>query len=340
MNTHTSGRVLITGAPFAAIDRDPLRVLEEQRIPYSINPTGRRLTEHELIELIGPYEVLVASTEPITERVLDAASSNLRLIARVGIGLDNVPLEAARTRGIAVAYTPDAPTAAVAELTMAQILALLRHTAAADRDMRQGVWHRRIGRSLSHMTVGVIGAGRVGRNVIRKLRNWGASRILANDLLTDPHFSEETGCHWVEVERILQEADILTLHVPLTKVTQGMIGEDELSSMKPDAILINTSRGGIVDEAALAEALRRRPQFSAAVDVFVDEPYSGELLTLQNCLLSCHMGAATRDTRLRMEMEAIEEVVRYFRNESLRNPVPEYEYVLQTEIRRPPERHT
>jgi D-3-phosphoglycerate dehydrogenase len=331
MKIQTSGRVLVTGAPFAKIDPDPLRLLEKHGVPFSLNPTGRRLTEQELLQLIPPFEALIASTEPITERVLDAAI-NLRLIARVGIGLDNVPLAAARRRGIAVTYTPDAPTAAVAELTIAHMLSLLRHTALADREIRQGVWRRRIGRSLSQVTVGVIGVGRVGRNVIRKLGSWSPQRILANDLAVDEKFSQETGCIWTDVKRIYQEADVITLHLPLTKATHRMIRAAELSIMKKDAILINTSRGGIVDESALAATLRDRPEFSAAVDVFVDEPYAGELTSLQNCLMSSHMGAATRDCRLRMELEATEEVIRYFLGEPFRNPVPEHEYALEAEL--------
>jgi D-3-phosphoglycerate dehydrogenase len=131
------------------------------------------------------------------------------------------------------------------------------------------------------------------------------------------------------VETIYREADIISLHVPLTTRTRGMIGERELSLMKHGAILINTARGELVNEAALAAALRARPDLSAAIDVFAEEPYNGELTGLQNCLLSAHMGSATRDCRLRMEFEAAQEVVRYFRGESPAIPVPEEEYAIQ-----------
>jgi D-3-phosphoglycerate dehydrogenase len=328
MKAQTTGRVLITGAPFAEIDKTPLQLLASRGIPYSLNPYGRRLSEQELLALIPPQEVLIASTEPITERVLDAGV-NLRLISRVGIGLDNVPLDAAKRRGIAVTYTPDAPTPTVAELAITQMLTLLRHTAAADRGMRQGVWRRRIGRSLSHVTIGVIGAGRVGRAVIWNLKPWHPVRLLAHDLKRDEAFSREAGCQWTGPETIYREADIITLHVPLTPATRGMIGAEQIRMMKDDAILVNTSRGGVVDEAALAIALRTRPHFSAAVDVFEEEPYTGELALLDNCLVSCHMGAATRDCRLRMETEATEEVLRYFEGRPFLNPIPQYEYDLQ-----------
>jgi len=324
----STGRILVTTAPFGEIDPQPIRLLEQHNLPFMMNPLGRRLKEEELAELIEDYEVLIAGTEPITERVLKRAS-NLRLIARVGIGLDSVALQVAREMGIAVTYTPDAPSAAVAELTIGQMLALLRRTMAADRGMRQGVWHRWIGRRLGQLTVGVIGVGRVGQRVIRHLQGWSPLRILANDLVVDDNLSRLNGCVWTDRETILCEADVVTLHVPLTPQTRNMIGERELEMMKPDAILINMARGGIVDETALAVALRNRANFSAAVDVFTQEPYGGELAGLENCLLSCHMGSATRDCRLRMETEATEEVVRYFRGEPFANPVPEAEYAIQ-----------
>jgi D-3-phosphoglycerate dehydrogenase / 2-oxoglutarate reductase len=319
-----SGHVLVTTYPFGEIDRDPIRLLEAERIPFTLNPVRRRLREKELAEMIEPYEAIIAGTEPITDTVLRNAA-NLRLIARVGIGLDSVDLGAARSRGIAVTYTPSAPSTAVAELAIGQMLALLRRTFIADREIRSGVWHRRIGRRLGLVTVGVIGVGRIGRLLIHHLKNW-SPRILANDLKTDAELSLLASCLWTDKETIYREADIISLHVPLTRQTRGMIGARELSMMKPDAILINTARGELIDEDALAAALRSRPSFSAAIDVFAEEPYHGELITLENCILSSHMGSTTRDCRLRMELEAAQEVVRYFKGEPFANPVPEDEY--------------
>jgi D-3-phosphoglycerate dehydrogenase len=330
MNTPTTGRVLVTTHPFGEIDRDPIVLLEKERVSFTLNPYGRRLREEELAELIGPYEALIAGTEPITASVLEKAV-NLRLIARVGIGLDSVALCAARDRGIAVTYTPSAPSTGVAELTIGQMLALLRKTVAVDREIRRGVWRRRIGRRLGLLTVGIIGVGRIGRLVIGHLHGW-SPRVLANDLSEDTEFSRLSGCIWTDKETIYREADIISLHVPLTPRTRAMIGPRELEMMKLDAILINTARGELIDEAALATALRKRPAFSAAIDVFAEEPYTGELATLDNCVLSAHMGSATRDCRLRMELEAAQEVIRYFKREPFAIPVPEEEYVSQSDL--------
>ncbi len=319
-------RTLITTVPFGAIEATPVRLLEEAKIPFTINPLGRKLKEDELAELAQGYEILIAGTEPITAKVMDAAPS-LKLIARVGIGLDNVDLQAARERGIQVSYTPEAPSTAVAELTVAQMLALLRMTNRADRGLRQGVWKRWTGRRLALMTVGIVGMGRIGKLVARHLAGFG-TRILANDLVPDRAFASARGIEWVDKEILYRTADVITLHVPLTSQTREMISAREMAMMKPGVLLVNTARGGIVHEADLAEALRTERLGGAAIDVFEREPYSGELAALENCLMTCHMGSCSDDCRLRMEVEATEDAVRFCQGEPLLQPVPEQEYQI------------
>ena len=323
-------RILISTSPFGEGDPAALKLLDQEKIAYAVNPFGRRLREQEIADLIPPFQVVIAGTEPITASVLDRAP-HLKLLAHTGIGLDNIDLAAARARGIAVTYTPSAPSPAVAELTIGQMIALLRGAPAADRGMRQKIWNRHIGRRLGNLTVGVIGVGRVGRLVIQHLSGFQPKRVLANDIKLDADFGRRYGLQWTDKQTIFREADIISLHVPLTRDTRHLIGAAELAMMKPNAILINTARGEIVDETALINALRSRPQFSAAVDVFEHEPYSGELITLPNCLLTCHMGSCTDDCRLQMEMGAAMEVVHYFRGEPFDIPVPESEYLLQAD---------
>ena len=320
-------RVLITTVPFGEVSRAPLDLLEAEGIDYVINPIGRRLREEELADMVGEFDVLIAGTEPITAAVIDR-TTRLRLISRVGIGLDSVDLQAARARDILVSYTPDAPAPAVAEMTMGMILSLLRSLAQADRAMRGGVWHRIAGRRLSELTVGVIGVGRVGKRLIRHLQGF-APKILANDLLPDFEFGIAHQVRWVEKDTVYKEADIISLHLPLTPLTQNLITRRELDLMKPDALLINTSRGGMVDERDLAYALKQGRLAGAALDVFGQEPYSGELVTIDNCLLTCHMGSMARDCRAQMEREATEEAVRFFKGEPLCLLVPEDEYLMR-----------
>lgn len=325
--TAVERRVLITTVPFG-VQRLPLDLLEADGIEYVINPIGRRLEEDELAGMIGDFGVMIAGTEPITERVM-AAAPHLRLISRVGIGLDSVDLSAARARGITVSYTPEAPSPAVAELAVGLMLALLRDIPGADRLMRNGVWRRAMGRRLSSMTVGVVGVGRIGRRVIRHLAGgFPGVRILANDLVTDPGFGARYAVEWRDKDDLYRESDIVTLHLPLTPETRQLITARELGLMKPDVLLVNTSRGNMIDEVDLAAALRDGRIGGAAIDVFEREPYSGDLVTLDRCLLTCHMGSMSEDCRARMELEATEEALRFLRGEPLRGVVPESEYAV------------
>jgi len=319
-------RVFISTVPFGAIDPYPLDILRENDgCDFTVNPLGRKLKENELAEQLVDYDVLIAGTEPITARVMDAAP-RLKLISRVGIGLDSVDLLAAREREILVSYTPDAPSPAVAELTMGHMLNGCRNISGADRKLREGVWGRFMGKRLSGLTVGVIGTGRIGTRVLRHLQGFGPERILVNDIEPDESKYELYQAELVSKGRLYREADIITLHVPLTKDTRGMIGRPELETMKPGAFVINTSRGGIIDEHDLYDALKDGVIGGAAVDVFCDEPYGGELTTLENCFMTCHMGSCTKDCRFEMEKLATEESIRFVNKEELLLLVPESEY--------------
>jgi D-3-phosphoglycerate dehydrogenase len=302
--------------------------LESVGANYSINPLSRKLTEQELIQLIGETEVLIAGTEPITEAVLDAAPS-LRLISRVGIGLDSVDLLAARERGVAVSYTPDAPAPAVAELTVGLMLSLLRGVQISNIGMHRGQWHRFMGRRLSEVTIGVVGAGRIGGRVLRNLAALGAQRLLVNDLEPIPNLICETKIEWVEKEDLYSRADLVSLHVPLTRATRNLIRAEQLALMKRDALVINTSRGGIVNESDLYTAILEGQLGGAAIDVFEQEPYSGPLSEMEECLLTCHMGSMSHDCRSQMEIEATQEAIRFLQGRSLERPVPEEEYAIQ-----------
>lgn len=321
-------RVLITTVPFGAHNHLPVDLLESIGVDFEINPIGRRLKEDELAEMAAGVEILIAGTEPITAAVMDAAPG-LRLISRVGIGLDNVDLLAARERGIHVSYTPEAPAPAVAELTIGLMLTLLRHTHVANLGMHRGEWNRQMGRRIPEVTIGVIGTGRIGGRVLRRLSAFGSPRILVNDLAPDPSLVPELKLEWVGKDTIYREADVISLHLPMTKQTRDMIRREHLLLMKPDALLINTSRGGIVNETDLLDVMRTGHLGGAAIDVFQDEPYTGPLGEIERCVLTCHMGSMSVDCRSRMEIEATEEAVRYLRGLPLESAVPEDEYAVQ-----------
>ena len=316
--------IFVSTVPFGNIDPLPIRLMERAGLSYQINPLNRKLKSGEIRQFLRDVKVIVAGTEEISPADL-AEAKNLRLIARVGIGLDNVPLAAARDFGVAVSYTPDAPSPAVAELTIGLILDLARGITVADKGVRHSQWSRYMGKRVHELTVGVIGIGRIGFRVIRLLQSF-RCRILANDLIPDPRFGPDMGVEWVDKERIYREADIVSVHVPLTSKTRGLIGEKELAMMKRDAAVINTARGGIVDENALCEALKAGIIRAAALDVFEREPYNGPLAGLDNVILTQHMGSCTVDCRLRMEREATEEAIRFLKGQALSSPVPQEYY--------------
>ena len=320
--------VLITTVPFGIENDFPLELLKKNNIDYLINPLNKKLTEDELFEMIADFDVIIAGTEEITKKVIDHAS-NLKMISRVGIGLDSVDLLEAEKRNIIVSYTPDAPAPAVSELTIGMMLTLLRSVHVSNAEMHEGRWHRFFGRRLSNITVGIIGVGRIGRGVIQHLQGFGGPRILANDVDIDEKLVNQYNLDWLSKERIFQEADIVSLHVPLTHLTKNMIRKEHLLSMKPDAIVINTARGGIINEHDLYDVLQSGHLTAAAIDVFDFEPYSGPLKELRNCLLTAHMGSMSVDCRTRMEIEATEEVVRFLTGQSLMGVVPEEEYEVQ-----------
>lgn len=315
-------RVLVSTHPFADCGSEPLDVLRQAGCEVILNPYQRKLRPEELRKLLSQgIEGLIAGTEPIPRWVIEGAP-RLRVISRVGVGLDSVDLHAAREAGIVVTYTPQAPALAVAELTIGLILDLMRQVSRTDRLARRGEWQRHMGWRLRERTVGVVGVGRIGQRVIHLLKPFGC-RILAHDLHPDVTFGDMYGLTWVDKATILREADVITLHLPLTALTYHWIDETALAQMKPGACLVNVARGGIVDEAALASALEAGSFGGAAIDVFENEPYTGPLSRFEQVILTCHMGAATHDSRFDMELGAALDCLRVLRVEPPVSPVPE-----------------
>jgi D-3-phosphoglycerate dehydrogenase len=305
-----------------------LDLLEKNNIEYLINPLNKKLTEKELLDMAYSFDVIIAGTEPITKKVINSAP-NLKMISRVGIGLDSVDLLEAEKQGIVVSYTPDAPAPAVSELTMGLMLTLLRSVHISNIDMHDGKWHRFFGRRLSEVTIGIIGVGRIGVGVLRHIQGFGSPKILINDISPKYSLEKEFNVKFVDKNTIYQQADIITIHTPLTIKTKNMVKKEHLFSMKRDAIIINTSRGGIINEDDLYKVMQSGHLSGAAIDVFDNEPYDGDLNKIERCLLTAHMGSMSIDCRTRMEIEATEEAVRFLTGKTLKGLVPEEEYEVQ-----------
>jgi len=324
----TQARVLVTTVPFGELDAQPLSILEAAGLDVVVNPLNRKLTPEDFVGLIEDVDFLIAGTEEINRSVLDRAN-RLRLIARVGIGLDNVDLLAARERGIPVSYTPDAPSDAVADLTIGLMLSCLRQIHLANERMHAGEWHRHFGRRLGSLTVGLIGLGRIGSRVACRLGGFSPERILGHDLRSRDQLVIPPSVELVSLDQLVRESDLISLHVPLSGSTRDLFDGARLSSMKADSVLINTARGGIVNETDLLKVLNGGHLSAVALDVFEREPYRGPLEKHSRVLLTSHMGSMSVDSRRRMEIEAAEEVVRMNSGMPLVCPIPESEYEMR-----------
>ncbi len=321
-------RVLLSTIPFGEIDPKPVHMLESAGVDYVRNPLGRRPNEAEFAEMIRDgFDAVIAGLEPFTPKVLDLAAG-LRLISRATVGLETVDLNAARDRDIRVAHTPGANAQAVAELTLSHLLSLLRGVHHSHNALTRGEWVQFMGRTLDEITLGVVGVGRIGKRVIRHASAFGA-KIIANDLTPDVEFGERYSVTWVEKEEIYRRADAVSLHVPATPMTVGLVGEGELAMMKRGAFLINTARGVVVDEVALVRALRSGHLGGAGIDVFPEEPYRGVLAQAPNCILTAHLGARARSARLQMELDATENVLCFLESRPIPGLVPDEEYEMQ-----------
>ena len=321
-------KALITTSPFGENNSLPLKLLKQAEIEFLLNPYRKKLTESQLSELIGDFDVLIAGTEPITDKVL-AQAQKLKFISRVGIGLDSIDLISARERGIKVSYTPDAPSPAVAEFTIGLILDLLRSVHISNHQMHNGKWERIFGKRLNDATIGIIGVGRIGTHLLRCMGGFGKIRTLVNDITPKYQLNQEFMLEWVSKEQIYKEADVISLHLPLTPLTRNMICREQLLLMKKDALIVNTSRGGIINEDDLYNVMNEGHLKGAAIDVFTSEPYTGKLVEINRCLLTAHMGSMSVDCRSQMETQATEEVIRFCSGKQLENEVPQLEYDIQ-----------
>jgi D-3-phosphoglycerate dehydrogenase len=321
-------RILIATHPFGKCGSKPLEILKATGHELVFNPYGRRLKESDMVHLLPDIDAIIAGTEPYRETLL-RRMPRLKAIFRVGIGLDSVDLKVCRELGIMVTYTPDAPSAAVAELTLANMLNLARHIHISDQSVREGAWNRLVGRLMRELTIGVVGVGRIGRIVVDLLQPF-KPRILACDIIPDEEFGRQYNLVWCDKDRLLREADLVTLHIPGSRQNRHYVDRAALAKMKTDSFLINTSRGSVLDESALVDALRQGHLAGAALDVYQKEPYEGPLAKIDNVILTAHIGASATECRYLMELGAAQDCVNWLGGHPALNPVPDEEYSAQS----------
>ncbi len=297
-------KILIGPSSFATYDKTPLELLINSKCEITENPFKRKLTEAELLSLLSTgITGIIAGLESLDRKVLE--KSSLKVISRCGSGLSNVDLEAANKMGIKVCSTPDGPTSAVAELTIGAMLCLIRMIPQMNKDLHEGRWAKKTGSQLEGKTVLIIGFGRIGRRIASLL-----APFKTNILVVDPNIQRPVeNISVLPLKQALPKAAIITLH---SSGTECLLGREEFSCMKPGTYLLNAARGESIDEGALIDALDTDRIAGAWIDTFSQEPYSGPLCRYAQVILTPHVGSYTRECRLRMETEAVENLIKAF----------------------------
>jgi len=305
-------KVLVSPSSFGKCGNMPIEILKENKYEIILNSYGRRLTEKETIKLGKHCVGIIAGVEPLNKKVLSSLKS-LRCISRVGVGVRNIDLEYAKKQGIIIKNTPYGPTDAVAELTVGLIIDILRKISFRDRKMREGYWEKQMGQLLMNKKIGIVGLGRIGKKTAKILRSFDVV-ISAYDVKPDKKWAIENNVELLELDELLKNSDVISVHTPHSKDNKPIIGKDEIKNMSENCYLINVSRGGVIDEEALYNSLKNKEIAGAAVDVFSEEPYHGYLLNLDNVVLTPHIGSYAKEARLNMEIESVKNFIHSIKN--------------------------
>jgi len=275
------------------IHEDGIKILKDAGFEIDISP---EISYEELKGKVRDYDVLVVRSRTKVTREIIEAGEKLKVVGRAGAGIDNIDVEAAKEKGVKVLNTPEAPAIAVAELTIGLLLSLARQIPRADSSMKEGRWAKKEfrGWQLNGKTLGVVGLGHIGEKVARLAKAFGMKILITKRTPPSPEILKELEAEFVPLDELLRRSDIVSLHVPLTPQTHHMIGEREIQLMKDGAFIINTSRGAVVDEEALFNALKSGKLGGAALDVYeVEPPEDYSLMKLPNVVCTPHIGAQT-----------------------------------------------
>jgi D-3-phosphoglycerate dehydrogenase / 2-oxoglutarate reductase len=305
-------KIIITTSSFATESAEPLNQLKAAGIDYVLNPFKRKLTQDETIQLLSDKHGVVAGTEAYPKSVLEKLP-NLKVISRCGAGTDGIDKEFLKSAGIALINTPDVHVTAVAELTISGLLSLSRKVVTQHQNLISGKWEKSMGTNLSLKTVGVIGFGKVGQAFAKMLSGF-SCKLLVYDPYCQQAIDPSVGKLVSSLEEIWAQADVISLHIPSTSETKRLVNSQSLSKMKQNVLILNTSRGDLIDERALCEFLLCNPTAGAYLDVFDQEPYSGPLTQLKNIVLTPHIGTFTYETRSKMELESVVNLINFLKN--------------------------
>ena len=307
-------RVLIGSRSFGKRIPEHISVLEEADCEVIPNTIGRAYRADELLAVLPGMDAIITGTDELTAEVIDAATG-LKTIAKHGVGLETIDLEAAKANGVVVSSTPGTNHESVADLTLALLLALARGVVRSHNDVMQGGWQAFYGMELMDKTLGIVGLGRIGKAVCLRAQAFGMA-VIAHDPYPDTTWAEAHGVPFVSMAELLAQADVVTLHAAAEMIERPPIAAPELAAMKPTSFLINTARGALVDENALVTALRSGQIAGAGLDAFIHEPPLGSpLLELDNVVLTSHLGGRTVDAQRKQGEMCIENLLLALRGE-------------------------
>lgn len=304
----TTYKILITPRSFGKSSSKPLDLLKEKGYEVVQNPYGRIMTRQEMMKHIVDVDGIIVGVDPLDREVL-ACGKRLKAISKYGVGTDNIDVEYAKEKNIPVMRTVGANAEAVADFTFALMLAVARRIVEIDAGCRKLNWNKITSIEVHGKTLGLIGLGAIGKKVARRAAGFDM-KVLAFDTFKDEVYAKENGITYVTLEELLKESDFISLHLPLTEETRNLISYEQFKVMKPMAVLVNTARGGIIDENALLWALKEKRIWGAGIDVFEEEPpKNSELLKMDNIVIGSHCAASTYEAIEKMGMMAAENLI-------------------------------
>ncbi|MCX6077376.1 MAG: phosphoglycerate dehydrogenase [Campylobacterales bacterium] len=292
------------------------KVLQDEIYKYfphaKLNLEGKRFNQNELIEYIKEADAVIVGLEPINEEVLNQCK-NLKIVSKYGVGLNNIDLDACEKRDIAIGWTGGVNKLSVAEMTLGYMLMLCRNLFVTTNELKNGIWNKSGGFQLSGKTVGVIGVGYIGKELIRILEPFGC-KVLVNDIINQDDYYAKNNLIEVSKEEIFKSADIVTIHTPYDDTTHNLVNKEIFEMMKKGAFVINSARGGIINEHDLKIALQENKIAGAAIDAYVEEPPTDEeLLSLPNLICTPHIGGNSKEAVEAMGMSAIKHLREFFK---------------------------
>lgn len=307
-------KIKVTTSSFGGSSIEPINILNENFSDIEFNKLNRKLNSDELINFAYNADGIIAGTEIYNKRILNNLQ-NLKVISRLGVGVDNIDLKETKLRNIKIYKSQTSPAPAVAELTLSLMLNVARKVSNHSQSIKTGIWKKEMGILLRNKTLGIIGLGNIGKNIVKLVAGF-KFNIIAFDEFEDKEFSENYNIKYCSLNELISSSDIITVHLSLNEKTNGLISKNYLNRTKKGVIIINTSRGEIIDENALCDLLISNHIYGAGLDVFSEEPYHGPFNELDNVVLTPHIAAYAKEIRIQMELESVNNLLKGLNAES------------------------